>query len=157
MGWPTHSGPHGVAEDVAAAYAQRFYLLARTRPWIAGVWWYELFDDGTDPQKREHHFGLLRPDGGSKAAFGALLEIAPLLESSDALVEKTGPSGERVLSGRQADGKQLTIAWMPTDDFVHTSPWSLGGQLVGHGYSVLQSPDSQGAPRLGALPTVLVK
>jgi polysaccharide biosynthesis protein PslG len=157
IGWPTHDGPHGVAEDVAAAYAQRFYLLARARPWIAGVWWYELFDDGTDPHNREHHFGLLRPDGGSKAAYGALLKIAPLLESPEALVEQTGRNGEWLLSGREADGTQVTISWLPTDDFVYTAPWPAGAQLVGRGYSVLQSPDSQGTPRLGAVPTVVVK
>jgi polysaccharide biosynthesis protein PslG len=157
IGWPTHDGPHGVPEAAAAAYAQRFYLLARSRPWIAGVWWYDLFDDGTDPGNREHHFGLLYPDGQPKAAYGALLKIAPILKSPYALAEQTGPSGEMVLSGRQADGKQVTIAWLPTDDFLHTSPWSAGAQLVARGYSVAQSPDSQNTPILGAMPTLLVK
>jgi hypothetical protein len=74
-GWPVDTGPHGVSEQVAADYLQRFMLLARSRPWIAGVWWYDLFDDGDDAANKEHRFGLISRAGQKKPAFQALIEV----------------------------------------------------------------------------------
>jgi polysaccharide biosynthesis protein PslG len=45
------------------------------RPWVAGVWFYELQDGGDDPANREHRFGLLRRDGSEKPAGCALREL----------------------------------------------------------------------------------
>jgi polysaccharide biosynthesis protein PslG len=74
-GWPVHQGSNGVSEQTAAAYLRRFMLLAKSRPWIAGVWWYDLFDDGEDATNKEHRFGLLTRTGAPKPAFQALTEI----------------------------------------------------------------------------------
>lgn len=80
-GWPSHAGEKGVTEETVATYLQRFMLLARARPWIAGVWWYDLFDDGSDAQNKEHRFGLLSQDGAPKPAFRAIATLKPLLAS----------------------------------------------------------------------------
>jgi hypothetical protein len=79
MGWPTNEGTHGVTERDAAKYLMRFTVLARSRPWIAGVWWYDLIDDGASNSKPEHRFGLVRPDLAPKAAFSAARMVAPLV------------------------------------------------------------------------------
>ncbi|MEP7246163.1 MAG: hypothetical protein ABI885_21125 [Gammaproteobacteria bacterium] len=71
-GWPSHQGSNGVSEETVATYLQRFMLLAKARPWIAGVWWYDLFDDGSDAQDKEHRFGLISQDGTPKPAFRAI-------------------------------------------------------------------------------------
>ena len=76
-GWPVDSGPNGVAEAVAADYLARFMLLAKSRSWIAGVWWYDLFDDGDDASNKEHRFGLISRAGVKRPAFHALEEVAP--------------------------------------------------------------------------------
>jgi hypothetical protein len=75
VGWPTHRGPCGVTESAAAAHSVRFLLEASLRPWVGGVWFYELQDGGNDPQNREHRFGLLRRDGTEKPAGCALREL----------------------------------------------------------------------------------
>ncbi|WP_199027620.1 cellulase family glycosylhydrolase [Ralstonia sp. ASV6] len=64
MGWPTHRG--GYTEADAADYLQRFMALAKARPYMKGVWWYDLIDDGDDPTNREHRFGLFGRDGRAK-------------------------------------------------------------------------------------------
>jgi hypothetical protein len=81
IGWPTHQGPHGVSEATAAAFAQRFVLLAHARPWIAGVWWYDLFDDGGDPSDKESRFGLLHTDGSPKSAYQSMVAVQSSVRS----------------------------------------------------------------------------
>lgn len=75
VGWPTHSGRCGVTEKAAAAHSLRFLLEASLRPWVGGVWFYELQDGGDDPRNQEHRFGLLRRDGTEKPAGCVLREL----------------------------------------------------------------------------------
>lgn len=75
IGWPVHEGSNGVSAETTALYLKRFVLLAKARPWIAGVWWYDLFDDGDDAQNKEHRFGLLTKDGAPRPAFRALADV----------------------------------------------------------------------------------
>lgn len=56
IGWPAHSS--GYPLDVVADYLQRFMHLALENPHVAGVWWYDLVNDGHDPHNREHNFGV---------------------------------------------------------------------------------------------------
>jgi polysaccharide biosynthesis protein PslG len=72
IGWPIHQGAHGVSEETSAEYLRRFMLLAKARPWIAGVWWYDLFDDGDDASNKEHRFGLISRKGVKRPAFNVL-------------------------------------------------------------------------------------
>ncbi|MEJ0039308.1 MAG: hypothetical protein WDO68_25180 [Gammaproteobacteria bacterium] len=74
-GWPVYSGVNGVTEPQAADYLQRFMLLAKSRGWIAGVWWYDLFDDGDEAENTEHRFGLIDRAGTKRPAFQALVGV----------------------------------------------------------------------------------
>jgi hypothetical protein len=74
-GWPVYSGGNGVTEQQAADYLQRFMLLAKARPWIAGVWWYDLFDDGDNAANTEHRFGLIDRAGAKRPSFEALATV----------------------------------------------------------------------------------
>ena len=70
-GWPVHTGRNGVTEQEAADSLRQLMLLAKSRPWIAGVWWYDLFDDGDDAADKEHRFGLIDRTGVKRPAFQA--------------------------------------------------------------------------------------
>ena len=158
VGWPVHHGPLGVSEEVAAAYLQRFLLLARTRPWIAGVWWYDLFDDGDDPRNKEHRFGLLTRDGRARPAYQALLSIRPILESESAPVATRGRRGEITVSGKRKDGKAFIAVWLPTNDFSVRMRWSDAEHVLAAGYQVLDGHDRQTRElRIGATPLILVR
>ena len=74
-GWPVYSGVNGVTEQQSASYLRQFMLLAKARPWIAGVWWYDLFDDGDDAANTEHRFGLIDHAGAKRPAFQALAKV----------------------------------------------------------------------------------
>ena len=73
-GWPVHTGVNGVTEEQAATYLRQFMLLAKSRPWIAGVWWYDLFDDGDTATNTEHRFGLIDRGGVKRPAFQSVIE-----------------------------------------------------------------------------------
>jgi hypothetical protein len=155
IGWPTSHGQCGVEDSVAAAYLQRFMLLAAARPYVAGVWWYDIFDDGTDPTNREDRFGLLTHDYKPKAAHDALMAIKGVLASSTLPVESVGASGEIIIQGKQANGEPYYAAWLPTNNFTDIRPWSQGTELAGSGFH--RSSVSSGPPTLSAVPTILVQ
>lgn len=117
IGWPTSYGQCGVPQAIAAAYLQRFMLLAVARPWIAGVWWYDLFDDGDDPGNRENRFGLAAKDRSPKAAYKALSAINGLLNSAQTPTAKIEADGSIVVAGSDAGGKSYSATWLPTDIF----------------------------------------
>ena len=104
IGWPTHKGPKGLDESLVADYLARLYLLAPTRSFVKGVWWYDLFEDGVDPANFEHHFGLVRPDNSLKPAACALTEVAKLLRDYKPVSARRGKNNVWVVkytSGRE--------------------------------------------------------
>ena len=70
-GWPVHAGANGVSEQTVATYATQFLQLAKSRAWIGGVWWYDLFDDGDESSNTEHRFGLITRSGTRRPAFNS--------------------------------------------------------------------------------------
>jgi len=78
FGFPDYDGPQGVAPEVVASFLTRFFLLADARPWIQGVWWYCLRDQGSQAAEREHSFGLLGADFRPKPAAQAFQQVARL-------------------------------------------------------------------------------
>ncbi|MFL6602483.1 MAG: hypothetical protein ACJ8R9_14260 [Steroidobacteraceae bacterium] len=153
IGWPTSKGQCGVPPEAAAAYLQRFMLLAATRPWIAGVWWYDLFDDGDDPGSREHRFGLAGKNRSPKAAYAALSALADVLQSSQVPSEKIDPEGSLTITGTDARGKPFHAAWLPTDMFDASQAWSQGSQLLKQGFRAQAGPATDAA--LSATPLLM--
>lgn len=56
MGWPTHDTGHSAAK--VAQWLATFYYSCEARSWIKGVWWYDIFDSGSDSANSLHRFGL---------------------------------------------------------------------------------------------------
>jgi polysaccharide biosynthesis protein PslG len=158
MGWPSHDGPLGTPPLLVAAYLQRFMLLAKARPWIAGVWWYDLFDDGDDARNKENRFGLLSRNGAPKPAFDSLLAIKPLLQSASAFVASSTADGRVVVKGRSRDGKRFVASWLPIADGTRQSPWADAHGMLESGYTILGRPDVGASEvKLGAMPVVVIE
>jgi polysaccharide biosynthesis protein PslG len=154
MGWPTSSAQCGIPQFAAAAYLQRFFLQARARPWIAGVWWYDLFDDGNDDSNREHRFGLFSSAGRAKPAATGLQAILRFMNSSSVSIN-VGSKGEYVVDGRDSDGKKWYAAWIPTNDFDAEMEWPLGSQLLSTGYRDQSGSLTSSGVYLSAAPVIL--
>ncbi len=159
MGWPTSAGQCGVEDSVAAAYLQRFMLLAAARPYIAGVWWYDLFDDGADSSNREYRFGLSQHNYQPKPAYTALLALKDILNSNKTPVATVGAEGEIVVSGQLSSGKSFYAAWLPTNNFSAAAAWSQGSKLASSGFRqpAAAAAASSASSSLNAVPTVLIQ
>jgi polysaccharide biosynthesis protein PslG len=148
IGWPTNKGKHGVEEREAAMYLARFTLLARTRPWIAGVWWYDLIDDGDSDTKSEQRFGLVRRSLAPKPALHAAKSVAPLLKSSEPHRAYRFPAGGYLVTGADAAGR-WAVGWKMSERFLAWEDGStreaavpgelsaLGARLPADGYPLL--------------------
>src|SRR5262249_5185384 len=110
MGYPDFAGRGGVTTEVAALYLARFYLLAATRPYVGGVWWYGLRDQGADANDKEQRFGVLDSAMTPKPAALALRSVAQLLAQTGRLRDESR-GAERRVAGVRADGSPVALAW----------------------------------------------
>ena len=113
LGYPTFTGRGGVSRDTAAAYLARFMLLASTRSYVAGVWWYGLRDQGTDPANKEHNFGVLDAALRTKPAGEALRSVSALLAGAGRF--SAGAGGDKRVSVTAASGAEIALAWGEAD------------------------------------------
>jgi hypothetical protein len=102
-GWPTHTARCGISERSAARHMAAAYLIARCVPRIAGMWWYDLTNDGRDPANMEHNFGLFRYDLQPKAA----VAIATAIGNVNHDLRCVRPIRTSVQDARYRLGKQV--------------------------------------------------
>src|ERR1017187_6666443 len=104
-GWPTQIDRRGTPPDVAAAYLASMDLLARTMPFLKGIWWYDFQDDGWNASINENNFGMVRPDLTPKPAYFSLADIAKLVSKAEfAGRVETGDPDIWALKFREPDG-----------------------------------------------------
>jgi hypothetical protein len=116
MGWPTHVGQaNSTPPELSASYLGRLYLLARTMPFVKGVWWYDYQDDGWEADYNENNFGIVRPDLTPKPAYHVMSDISHLAARAkyEGRVETTDPQ-LWVLRFR-LDGQPLWAVWSGDD------------------------------------------
>jgi hypothetical protein len=110
MGWPTSSGSHGVSETQAGNNLVRFLALIMARPWVRGVWWYDLIDDGDSNADAEQRFGLLHTQLAPKPAFLLAQAMATLLTHRADVHSYRVDDGGYAVTGRNRNDHWL-IAW----------------------------------------------
>lgn len=115
MGWPTSATQNGVPESQVAAYLLRFLVMARARPWIAGVWWYDLLNDGGNANADLDNYGLLRNASSPKQAYQALAGIMDVLQSGKPTTVSTDANGVTTATGYTSAGKTVKITWLATN------------------------------------------
>lgn len=79
IGVPNYTGKGGVGLNTSAQFVVKYTLLAKSRSYIKGVWWYDLINDGNSASKNEHNFGFYTSGLQPKPAIEALKDIAPLV------------------------------------------------------------------------------
>lgn len=116
MGWPTQVDRRGMPPEISAAYLARMFLLARTMPFMKGIWWYDFQDDGWSHTYNENNFGIVRPDLTPKPGYFALKDIADLAGKADFVGRiDTGDPQIYVLRFRQA-GAEVWALWSAHED-----------------------------------------
>jgi hypothetical protein len=74
FGYPTNAGRFGIEDALRADYLKVFMSGAAARPYIRGVWWYGLYDQGDDRANKEHRFGLYGRNSKVNTTGQSLLE-----------------------------------------------------------------------------------
>ncbi|MDE2289877.1 MAG: cellulase family glycosylhydrolase [Burkholderiales bacterium] len=127
IGWPSAPRSPGQNTVTQAAYLLRTYLLSRRYGVARGVFWYDLVDNGTNPDDKESNFGLLRADLSPKPAFAAAAVLAATLERRAwraALVDTPQTkvfeygTSEPVIAGWTVAGERVVHLRLPAGAYV---------------------------------------
>lgn len=160
FGWPTDGGACHISPDEAAAAVAQFTLLADSRPWIAGIWYYELKDSGTNPDDIESHFGLydfnMAPKPGACAATLAnqLVRRGTVLQTYEgddvtAVLVRTGSTVQTIAWATKSN----TPATLQVGKPVTARPFCAPPQSVSGSYRLSGTPvvlPGDMLPRVGA-------
>ncbi|UFS69774.1 hypothetical protein LPW11_18015 [Geomonas sp. RF6] len=111
MSWPSHSGACGNSAETVAKYSARALLLVRTIPSVRGIWWYDLTNDGMDPQEREQNFGLLQNDYTPKPAFPAFADAVSAIKGAKRVTRLLSPSGVVCVEIEDQGGEKVFALW----------------------------------------------
>lgn len=117
MGWPTQIDRRGTPPEVAAEYLARMFLLARTMPFLRGIWWYDFQDDGWRYSYNEDNFGLVRPDLTPKPAWFALAGVAALVGKAEYIGRvDAGDPDIHILKFREPGAGDTWAIWSTHED-----------------------------------------
>ncbi len=120
MGYTTFAGKYGVSEDAQADFLARFILLAASRPYVKGIWWYSLVDPiGADPANMQQHWGLFRKAHDPKPSSKMFANVAAILADAQEIDAKGDggtysvvlrkPTGVRTITWRKGSGNVMTF------------------------------------------------
>ena len=114
IGWPNHEGKFSWTEDQTANFLIRFHIMARSRPYIKGVWWYELVNGGRGKDNKEKAFGLVDVDFKAKPALQAYQVVANLIANAvDIKTSVTSDFGGKVTwEAKMKDGSYCRGHWL---------------------------------------------
>ena len=90
MGYPTGSEfTGGVSNVISAQNIVKYTLLAASKNYVKGLWWYDLMDDGADKTNKEHNFGLLHRDGSEKESAQLIKKLLPIIRNKNLSVSSS--------------------------------------------------------------------
>lgn len=110
VGWPT-TNRHvlGVQEIQQTEKLAAFILLASTRPWIKGVWIYELFDNTLPQSEIEKSFGIFKTISSPKAGFCTLRAAVRLVKQATLIAHGKSKLGFDWLIHSEGENQRLTL------------------------------------------------
>lgn len=113
IGWPNDSGPTGTPVNLTGDYIGRLFLLARSRPYIKGIWWYDFQNDGTKLTVAEQNFGLVLRDLTPKPSYYRLQDLTQVLSNADTVEQLNSPgSALHALRYLHLDGTTTLAIWV---------------------------------------------
>lgn len=83
IGWPTSTDAKGYSEADVGEMAGRALLMFASLPYVRGVWWYDLIDDGNNPDHADERYGLFRRNNSPKPAAEVVQALASQIIDGD--------------------------------------------------------------------------
>lgn len=110
VGWPNQDDRRGSSEEETANYLVRMVSLARSRPYIGPIFWYDFQNDGWDPAYNEDNFGLIRKDFAPKAPYLAAAMMTRVLGAKRFVRDHALPP-PGYLHEYEGGGRRTLVAW----------------------------------------------
>ncbi|WP_174507945.1 cellulase family glycosylhydrolase [Klebsiella oxytoca] len=76
MGYPNGTSKYSIPDSISAQWIKEYTYKVKERGYIKGLWWYDLINDGTNPEEREDNFGLFFKNLSPKENAVKLFNIA---------------------------------------------------------------------------------
>lgn len=113
MGFPSHTGRHGLSLQTQADYLERCVLLAAALPTLRGFWWYGLRDKGSALNESEHHYGLLAQNGTLKPSGIRMQQVLERLRGASRISVTSQSRACWAVELEMADGGIWQARWSP--------------------------------------------
>lgn len=118
MGWHTKLGGDGISVDKQAEYLARYNVLAISEG-AENITWYDLKNDGTDAENREHNFGIIVNEEDGRGAYTAKPAFATYAVQTRQLTGGEYVEQEQVYGNVRSylfrkNGEDLRVLWSLT-------------------------------------------
>ena len=117
VGWPTSVNSEGVTEEVQARELVKQYITGDENGIEANMI-YDFRNDGTDPNEREHNFGVVKNDFTLKKSFYSIKTYFDFTSDADYVGKlDTSDIGNGITAHVYSkDGEPVIVAWKPAGD-----------------------------------------
>jgi hypothetical protein len=101
-----------LSQDGVAQNIIKFTMLARSKPYIKGLWWYDLIDDGSNKDEPENNYGFFSTTNIPKKSAVSVKELARVVkDDSYRFTESESSKGIITISIVSPTNKQAQISW----------------------------------------------
>jgi hypothetical protein len=128
VGNSTYTGFDGITEDAAAQFVVKYTLLAKARPYIKGLWWYDLVDDGPKATEKEQRYGFITQNGQPKATALQFKKIAQIAHDYTVDNYQSSPDGKVEIS-LSRNGQHALMYWQQQPVQAEPQPVSVARSL----------------------------
>lgn len=111
MGYPTMARDYNLSEYNVAEKVLKFTLMARSREYIKGIWWYDLIDHTSDRFNPEDNYGFFYFNEQPKLSSIYIQKISNLLIDNNVKFTQKNNNGIITITITDLDNKKYAISW----------------------------------------------
>ncbi len=154
-GWPSGTNTCAVNSATIATNVPQFLLHTAALPWVAGSWYYETKDSGSDPADIQDNFGLYDANYVAKAAQCSFADASSVIAEAKAMAVQTVGSGLTVIRVTTPRGLSI-VAWSAVAG--RQGRITVGGTAAYTSHTLCQGTQAGSAERsvtVGEMPVVI--
>ncbi|MBP1128774.1 hypothetical protein JOE25_000317 [Serratia sp. PL17] len=112
IGYPTMHNVHDLSQDSVAQKIIKFTILARSKPYVKGLWWYDLIDDGINIDEPENNYGFFSTTNSPKKSASSVKELARIIKD-DSYHFQENENSDNIIKVQitSSSGKKAQISW----------------------------------------------
>lgn len=111
MGYPTMARDNSLSEYNVAEKILKFTLMARSRDYIKGIWWYDLIDHSSDRFNPEDNYGFFYVNEQPKLSSIYIQKLSNLLIDDNVKFRQTNNNGIITIIITDTKNKKITLSW----------------------------------------------